>query len=428
MGAVWVILPHQLFDVSRVWLPIFKKHKPRAVVLLEDPVFFGDRKGSLAGRRETIPFNPLRLAYHKELLDAFWKYLQKKCKIPLYRSDALPVNLTAGPFAYCDPADELFERRWAERTRGSNTTVHDSPMFLASRADLFEFAESRRGKKLQHRAFFEWMKGKVGILEGVASQDSENRKRWREGDPVPPSPFDKSGKLPLTPREARAWLARFCTERFALFGEYQDAIVSSQPWMYHSMISPFLNFGLLTPAEVLTEIAKYRDRVPLNSYEGFVRQILGWREFSRFYYVTVSPAVWKKNALKAKALLSSEWWEGPDKGTKLPPILAEAIRDAWTYGYLHHIRRLMVVANWCTLKSIHPDDVYDWFMAFALDSHEWVMVFNIYSMGTYADGGHATRKPYVSSDAYLRRMSDAKAGPWEKEWNQAYHAFKDTNK
>lgn len=481
--AGWIVLPHQLFDVRRVWIPLWRERAISEVVVLEDACFWGHRKGSSAGRRTVLPLNPLRLAYQRLLLDAFKADVVAVAPAAAAASLGIQVSSVHAlsdldkltEWWICDPVDELFEKKL--RAKLPDVHVVDTPMFVASRADLEAYTQRRprsrsrsHSVRLQHRAFFEWMKARyphLHVLGGIGSTDAENRVAWHaDRDPVPPAPWNPTRfttpraaaeqamhwalqqqptqwspeqiatwvdiltHLPLRPPAARAWLQRFLRERLRHFGTYQDAIVSGEPYMFHSGISPFLNFGLLLPAEVLRAAAKHAaPSVPINAYEAFVRQILGWREYSRLYYRVVPPSIWRQNALQAKGTLAAEWWSRPARtpdrtpASSLPPIVTEAIADAWSHGYLHHIRRLMVVANWMTLSGVHPDDMFDWFSAFALDAHEWVMVFNVYGMGSFADGGHASRKPYVSSAAYLLRMSDATDGPWADAWRAKYAAF-----
>lgn len=209
---------------------------------------------------------------------------------------------------------------------------------------------------------------------------------------------------------------RFLKQRFKNFGAYEDAIDDRSQYMFHSGISVFLKNGLLTPHQVVADTMKYvkthtgRDGIPMSSVEGFIRQIIGWREFCRLYYVVVPPKVYHKNALHATVTRINKCWYD---GTTGIPIVDRTIRDAFAYGYLHHIRRLMVMANYMTLSRLHPDLVYKWMYEFSLDSWDWVMVFNCYSMGTYSDGGTATWKPYISSSAYIKKMSHESSGPWE---------------
>jgi deoxyribodipyrimidine photolyase-related protein len=378
-----------------------------------------------------------------------------------------------------DPEDHTIKAQF--KKLGINVTWLDSPSFLTSSKLLEEYAQIHmKGKRLQHKPFYEFVKDRVLSKEIPEmnlpdSQDHDNRKPlpknfdvpempWgaaagvgaREPDPAklasmlkcaewveehyPNNPGPRDLKkaireylvyIPSNHEEAQAWWKQFLKERFASFGPYEDAIVRDEPVLFHSYCSILLNNGLLTPLQVLKDLTRHFKALPiaqqkaqLSSYEGFVRQVAGWREFSRLYYRMVPPKVYLKNALGHTGRLGAVWYKpGEASKTGLPPIVQDAVNDAWERGYLHHIQRLMVVSNYMNLCGIHPKQVYKWMYAFALDSWEWVMVFNVYGMGTWSDGGHAMRKPYISSPAYLLRMSNYPRGPWVDEWKKKYDAF-----
>lgn len=186
-----------------------------------------------------------------------------------------------------------------------------------------------------------------------------------------------------------------------------------------------MNMGLILPSDVVGYVMKDKTaaRTQINNVEGFLRQVMGWREYSRFYYEFVAPSIYLRNVFKQKARLRlASPWYGKNGAIGIK-VVDDAITDAWKYGYLHHIRRLMVLSNFMTIKGIHPDDVFAWMYEFSLDSWDWVMVFNVYSMGTWSDGGHAMRKPYISSASYLIKMTYMRAGKEVGIWNDLFHAF-----
>jgi deoxyribodipyrimidine photolyase-related protein len=468
-----VLLPNQLFAPSIIRQAV-KRTGAASVVVFEDPAHWGDRVGGRAGPPR-LRLNGLRVAWMRLALDAYVQRLRATLRIRVehVHVDALwrmPVRERYARFggarvAVFDPVDELWERRWAAAgaAGAAETRVIDSPAFLLTRDQLTGYAGERT--RFRHAPFYAWVQRTLGILPGAQSTDAENRRPWRARDdvPIPAAPTEGAraravddatirdavqwvtqhpifGRAPRPPADvfaqhlaqwpvthagAAAWWRTFLSERLHHFGTYQDAIVTGHPWMFHSGVSPFLNIGLLTPAKVVRDVLAREGTVRLNHVEGFVRQVAGWREYCRLIYRHVPPSTWNRNALGATATLGAEWWSAAATPAEvLPPIVSEAVRDAWAHGYLHHIRRLMVVANWMTLHRVHPDAVYHWFHAFALDAWEWVMVLNVYGMGTFADGGAGTRKVYVSSDAYLRRMSDAAPGPWTAQWHAAYVAFR----
>jgi len=419
--------------------------------------------------------NKLRLVYQRHCVLRYVDDLKAffpRIKV-VYASKPFDM-IPHGTHAF-DPEDHTIKAQF--KKLGINVTWLDSPSFLTSSELLEEYAQIHtKGKRLQHKPFYEFVKDRVLSKEIPDmnlpdSQDHDNRKPlpknfdvpempWgagaREPDPAklasmlkcaewveehyPNNPGPRDLKkavreylvyIPSNHEEAQAWWKQFLKERFASFGPYEDAIVRDEPVLFHSYCSILLNNGLLTPLQILKDLTWHYNALPiaqqkaqLSSYEGFVRQVAGWREFSRLYYRVVPPKVYLKNALGNTGRLGAVWYKpGEASKTGLPPIVQDAVNDAWERGYLHHIQRLMVVSNYMNLCGIHPKQVYKWMYAFALDSWEWVMVFNVYGMGTWSDGGHAMRKPYISSPAYLLRMSNYPRGPWVDEWKKKYDAF-----
>ena len=222
------------------------------------------------------------------------------------------------------------------------------------------------------------------------------------------------GKLnvytPYTTSQALDWLDIFFKERFNDFGPYEDAIVENQHFLLHSVLSSSLNIGLLTPNLVLKKANEFAEKnnIPINSLEGFIRQILGWREFIRGVYQNYSNKMESTNFWGHKRKMLETWYEGT---TGIPP-LDDAIKGASEYGYTHHINRLMILSNVMNMSGIDPDEIYKWFMEMFIDSSEWVMVPNVYGMGTFADGGTFATKPYICGSSYMLRMSNFKKGDW----------------
>lgn len=440
---IFLIFPNQLFEFS-----VFENvaTKTTSYFLVEDPAFLGDRK-------------PVKLRLNKQRL-AYQRYLCLKFVATNPQVTFVPVNAVSQflkthahePKMFFDPMDHIVSKRY-----GTTATILDTPAFILTNKDVQDWYQSKKGRRLRHAPFYKYMKHKLGLLEDVASQDAQNRAAYPRTAPPPPSVYPKYTardrdimddaaawvrarfprnpgdidttyllNLPSSHKEALLWLDKFLKERFAKFGQYQDAIVEGQPWMFHSGLSIPLNYGLITPHDILKNVATFlkSHNIPLQSHEGFVRQIIGWREYCRLYYVCVPARIYRKNHLKMKRTpLTTEWY----KGTTNIPIVDDAIKDAWKYGYLHHIRRLMVMSNYMTLRGIHPDNIYKWMYEFSLDSNDVFMVFNCYSMGSYSDGGYATHKPYVSGPGYIKKQSHAQNGDWADKWLQLYHRFQYAN-
>lgn len=456
---ILLLFPHQLLEHEP--LDVIKKHGVKEVVMMEDPALFGDRKGSPHGPVQ-LKLNRMRILYMRVATKLYIEWLEKHTKgvkITHLQVDELWKKPIAKRYAYLkgkevmafDPVDHLLRSRIAKVV---DVQWLNSPCFLMSMEDLQKYYGSLRKdhKRLQHAPFFDAVKSKFGMLKGVESMDDNNRMPYPKRDgpsiPSPYVPVDKERekvwkgevawikgsafknnpgplhdpKLPMTHREVRDWLQKFMKERFTNFGKYEDAVVEGQPWMFHSGMSIYMNMGLIRPMDVVEAAKEHGRKVDINNLEGFLRQVMGWREFSRLYYEFVAPSVYLKNVFKAKKKLTSLWYDLSKGGTGFE-VVDDAIEDAWNYGYLHHIRRLMVVSNFMTLNGIHPNHVFAWMYEFSLDSWDWVMVFNVYSMGTWSDGGYAMRKPYVSGASYLTKMAYMRGHEENGAWNEMFHAF-----
>ncbi len=226
---------------------------------------------------------------------------------------------------------------------------------------------------------------------------------------------------PVNHEQARQWLEHFLHHSLAKFGHYQDAISKSEPFLFHSVLTPALNIGLLTPDEVVAETLAFsrKRRVPLNSLEGFLRQVIGWREFMRAVYLGEEKKQRSMNFWDHKRGLPSFLYSGETGLDPLDTVIRRVIQNA----YAHHIERLMILGNFMLLSEIDPNAVYRWFMEMFIDAYDWVMVPNVYGMSQYADGGLITTKPYISSSNYLRKMSDFPAGDWCAVWDGLYWRF-----
>ena len=208
----------------------------------------------------------------------------------------------------------------------------------------------------------------------------------------------------VTREQALAVLDHFVDQRLNNFGKYQDSMILDEPWVYHSHIGFYLNAGLLLPAEVISaaETAYHGGHVPLNSVEGFIRQILGWREFVRGIYWLKMPDYADLNFFEAKRDLPEFYWSGETKML----CLAQAVDATKKYAYAHHIQRLMVLGNFALLAGLSPEQVNEWFLIVYADAYEWVELPNVSGMVLFADGGYLASKPYAAGGAYINRMSN----------------------
>ena len=226
---------------------------------------------------------------------------------------------------------------------------------------------------------------------------------------------------PTTHEQAKDWFQAFLKERFERFGDYEDAIVAGQSWLWHAVLTPMLNVGLLTPEHVVKETLAYADQneIPINALEGFIRQVIGWREFMRATYEALGVKMRTTNHWNHQRKIPASFYDGT---TGIDPI-DDTIKRVLETGYCHHIERLMVLGGFMFLCEFDPDEVYRWFMELFVDSYDWVMVPNVYAMSQHADGGLITTKPYFSGSNYIKKMSDWKAGDWADTWDGLYWRF-----
>lgn len=354
-----------------------------------------------------------------------------------------------------DVADDWLSRDClnAAREAGISLTrsnVLESPNFLTSRPDIEEQFASPT-VRMQH--FYQWQRRRRDILMeegqpvgGKWSYDHENRKKLPRGHHVPAPHLEASADKhvaqaiewvaehfpdvpgdpstfcwPTTHADAMAWFDRFLSERFDQFGPYEDAVSQKHPVIFHAAITPALNIGLISPADMVTSaISAYRTgRIPLACAEGFIRQVIGWREYMRATYRRFGRSMRTSNHLGHHRRLGPGWW---DASTGIEP-LDHVIGQVLERGWCHHIERLMVLGNAMCLLRIHPDDVYRWFMEMFVDAYDWVMVPNVYGMSQFAAADSMTTKPYVSGSAYLKRMTDFGPGPWREVWDGLYWSF-----
>ena len=350
-----------------------------------------------------------------------------------------------------EPDDYLLNRRLQRYSRNSGIELKylPNPGFLNG---LGENAEYRAGKKRWFMAdFYKWQRRRMNLLMekdepigGKWSFDEENRKKVPK-KLLPEIPellelqFDEIDEeareyvenrfaenlgeietffYPTSHSDAEAWLKHFLTHRFEKFGTYEDAIVEGESWLWHSMLTPALNVGLLTPDQVVKAAIDHFEQhdVPLNSVEGFIRQIIGWREFMRATYHDLGVEMRTTNHWGHHRKIPQSFYDGT---TGIVP-LDDTIQRLLKTGYCHHIERLMVLGGFMFLCEFDPDEIYRWFMELFVDSYDWVMVPNAYAMSQNADGGSITTKPYFSGSSYIRKMSHHKKGEWCDVWDGLY--------
>lgn len=410
------------------------------VILLEEPVFFYDPVD------RPIHAHPLKCAFHRASLRAYHVHLKKHSGtlppieyVPYEKAAAFYAALAkqpAGEIVFLDPVDTPLVNK-LKRLLGKRhvlTCQENTQAFLATRAQLDAFHRP----STRHDALYRTMKQALGIteLQNVPSQDADNRrplrsafveklpryatpfhaeaKRWWTSQRTlhTPYPTDKTldwealHAYPVTHADARKHLAHFLQSgRFRDFGPYQDAIHRDASVLNHAHISALLNCGLLTPHEVLQEARRAfkRQQIPLQSFEGFVRQLIGWREYMRYIYVYHYDHITTANALgnQRRVVGVKDWYAG----TTGIAVLDHEIRKAMRTGYAHHIVRLMIFLNIMTMAGVRPADIVHWFMeVVSMDAYDWVMWSNVVAMGGFSS--RFMRKPYISTSNYARTLSN----------------------
>jgi deoxyribodipyrimidine photolyase-related protein len=352
------------------------------------------------------------------------------------------------------------EWRVSEMMKGWGAEILTDDRFFATPSTFAAWAKGR--KQLRMEFFYRDMRRASGLLmkgdDPVGGQwnfDHDNRKslpkdvtppkrRRFEPDAITREVMDMvQQRFPahfgdlepfgwaVTREDAREALDHFITACLPNFGDYQDAMKQGNVFLYHSVISPYLNIGLLTPREICAraEEAWKRGHAPLNAVEGFIRQILGWREYVRGLYWLKMPAYAETNALDAQRPLPDFYWTGKTEMN----CLAQAIGDTQRHAYAHHIQRLMVTGNFALLAGLEPKEVEAWYLLVYADAYEWVELPNTHGMALFADGGVMASKPYAASGAYIDRMSDycsgcryrpeVKLGPKACPFNYLYWDF-----
>ena len=448
MSSVFILFPINLFKTPQ--LPLIKE-KDVTHYLIEEPVFFGDRDTKMN-------FNRIKLVLHRASMQNYFHTILKKAdknsqyvEYTKLKGDSKYKFLDDQAFTeiHCfDPVDRYLVEKLKSMAKkhGVEFIMHENPNFLTPMEDTKKYAKGR--KSYHHHNFYEWQKERMDILVGVSSKDKDNRKPPPKKIKVPPMPKnpDLNSKYvkeaikyidkhfpknygssedmiyPITHETSEKWFKHFLTNRFDQFGAYQDAMVPNEPFMYHSVITPMLNIGLLDPQWIIDQCTKfYKDKkIAINNYEGYVRQVIGWREYSRMLYMVYYKPIKNGNYFGHKGKLNAKWYDGT---TGFEPI-DHTIKMAFKYGYLHHILRLMMMSNFMNLCHLHPHQVFQWMMEFSADSYDWVMTNNVYSMGLFADGGLTMRKPYLSTSNYILKMSKFKKdGVWDIGWTRLYHYF-----
>ena len=417
----------------------FQKHHKLKILLF---------LSSMRSYRDELRAKKIKLIYNdcnKEFKTPYEKKLERVIKEKKIKE----VN-------FFEIEDKFFEKRLKLflLKKKINFKEIKSPMFLMNREEFKNYLS--KNKKPFMANFYKIVRTKMSLLmnkNGTPkgnkwSFDEENRKKLPNSIKIPEISEIKETKdtlilkrfinsnfkdhpgntdkfwFPTTRKDAIKWLDEFLKDRIKLFGDYEDAVTDKSNTVFHSALSPLINLGLITPEEIIEKLRKIENKIPMNSLEGYIRQIIGWREFMRGIYQNYDQRLEKTNFFNHKRKMKKTWYEGT---TGLDP-LDHAINNAKKYGWSHHIERLMILANIMNLCEINPKQVYKWFMEMFVDSSDWVMAPNVYGMGLFSDGGIFATKPYICGSSYFLKMMHFKKGPWCDVMDGLYWKFIDRHK
>lgn len=447
MQEVVLVFPHQLFQFHPGIVP------GRKVVMIEEFLFFRQYRfhfQKLCLHRATMKFYQnflLHQGFEVEYLEAINPNADAR-KLGNWLTEK---NMEKVIFASL--SDDWLERRLISSLKNNQILweMLPSPGFINDPKTALQHLKKKRNY-FQTDFYIQQRKQHNILLDGTGTPqggkwtfDTENRKKLPKNLSLPrieisedtdfkseaahyiqqnfPNAYGQKERITLWPAtfdEANSILQRFLQERFHHFGLYEDAMAEGENVIFHSLLSPALNCGLLTPREVLNKVLVYADNqnIPINSLEGLVRQILGWREFIHLIYHKEGQNQRTLNFWGFERKIPETFWEGTT-GIRPVDIVTKRVLKS---GYCHHIERLMILGNFMILCEFNPDEVYRWFMEMFIDAYDWVMVPNIYGMSQFADGGLMTTKPYISGSNYILKMGDWKKepGPGEKNWTEIW--------
>lgn len=449
LNSINIIFPNQLFEESNLFLNNKKTY------LIEEHLFF-----------KQFNFHKQKLVFHRSSMKNYENYLLSKgidvayietknqesdIRIFLDKINVTEINIY-------HPEDNWLEKRIKKSCKKNNIKINieENPLFLTAHDDLLPFFNPEK-KKLFQTSFYKSQRKKMKILidndqnpvGGKWTYDDMNRHKFPKNKKTPTLDYSKLqsenyrdsvnyvqknftenfgiiNDIQLYPtdfKSSRLWFNDFLKTRFDEFGIYEDAVLIGESIINHSVLSPLINSGLLNPKYVVKNSLEFykKNKIPINSTEGFIRQIIGWREFIRGVYVSKGSEERTKNYWNFDRKIPKSFYDG---NTGIDPI-DDTIKKVEKSAYGNHIERLMILGNFMVLCEFDPDEVYKWFMEVFIDSYDWVMVPNVYGMSQFADGGLMSTKPYISSSNYIIKMSDYKKGEWSDIWDGLFWSFMD---
>ncbi len=444
-----IIFPNQIFENSKLL------DESSKIFLIEEYLFFNQ-----------FNFHKQKILFHRMTMKSYEKFLKKKKLDVVYidstenisdiREFIRNLDKKIQSIKIYDPVDNWLSQRINDSCEEKNIKIenYNNPLFINNNEDLEIFFRSDK-KKFFQTSFYKKQRVKLDIMMigdkpegGKWTYDDQNREKYPKNK-IPPEIdypkkddnynealnylnnnyknnyglIDDENIYPYNFQLAKKWLDDFFITRFYEFGPYEDAVVKEKSILNHSVLSPLLNTGLINPKELIKRTINYHyeNKIPINSTEGFIRQIIGWREFIRGVYVCKGTEERNKNFWNFSRKIPSSFYSA---NTGIDPI-DDTINKINKSGYANHIERLMIIGNFMLLCEFDPNEVYRWFMELFIDSYDWVMVPNVYGMSQFGDGGLMSTKPYISGSSYILKMSNYKRGEWCMIWDSLFWNFID---
>jgi deoxyribodipyrimidine photolyase-related protein len=447
MKTIGIIFPNQLYLNSKL-IDLCDE-----IYVIEHSLFFGEN-------RYISNFHKNKLILHRASMKYFFENVLE-CKKHYIESDidfdTIFKKIKNSKILVYEPKDFILKKRLLKLSKQNELEIEfcENPGFLTPKEIYNEYFENH---KYFMTPFYIEQRKRLNVLidknekplYGKWTFDTENRLKLPKNLIIPEIKFFGNNEYvseakkyieknfpnnigstdnfiyPINHKEALNSLHNFLKERLNEFGPYEDAIKIDSDFNFHSVLSSSINIGLLTPHEVVKETLEYAKEHKVNfaSLEGFIRQIIGWREFMMIIYERDGVTERNSNFFKHHQKLSKSFYTA---NTRIDPV-DDTIKKVNKLAYSHHIERLMIMGNFMCLCEIEPNEVYKWFMEYYIDAYDWVMVPNVYGMSQYADGGLITTKPYVSSSNYILKMSDYKKGEWSDIWDGLFWRFLHKNK
>ena len=445
-----LIFPNQLFPLKMINYLEYNN-----IYIIEEPRYFTDFK-----------FHKLKLIYHRASMKKYYSEIEKKINVKYIDFDKVTnefyKKLNKDTTTYFNPIDHNLLKKLSKLL--NKAIMIDNLNFLLTPNEIIENKKHFfNNNKYSHDNFYKFQRKKLNILmkdnnshvhdnnpEGNKwSFDTENRQSlpknikqpelleikkdiyYKEACHYINKHFENNyGNTnewiyPIDTKTAIKWLKHFISKKLNNFGPFQDAVDTSKPFLFHSIISPMMNIGIL-PDILVVKISneyyiKHKKSIPIASYEGFIRQVIGWRNYTYSLYL-LEPDMYNKNFLNHKKKIDDKYWLAE---TNIKPI-DDIIKNIVKYSYAHHIERLMYLGNWFLINQTDPKEVHRIFMEWTVDAYDWVMVPNVHGMSQYADGGKMMTRVYFSSSNYIDKMSNYKKKKdeiWWKYWDAIYYSF-----